>query len=155
MATVFKYKTPVSRNYAPGFVKCGLDGSVGNKGRSGNAVYFVDFDLDNSYDIEMALQKIEHNFILANDSIKKLEGREYGVNDLLLSNSGKCYRIIESSQDSVFNNFKYDIEFLGAIKNNTDNNIKHVRIYDVTGLRFYNSRTGKLIKSYDPKQKSC
>ena len=76
MATVFKYKTPVNRNYAPGFVKPGLDGSVGNKGRSGNAVYFVDFDLDNSYDIEMALQKIEHNFILSNDSTKKLEGRE-------------------------------------------------------------------------------
>ena len=155
MATVFKYKTPVSRNYAPGFVKCGLDGSVGSKGRSGNAVYFVDFDLDNSYNIEMALQKIEHNFILANDSIKKLEGREYGVNDLLLSNSGKCYRIIESSKDSLFNNFKYDIEFLGEIKNNTNNNIKHVRIYDVTGLRFYSNKTGKLIKSYDPKQKSC
>ena len=63
MATVFKYKTPVNRNYAPGFVKPGLDGYVGNKGRSGNAVYFVDFDLDNSYDIEMALQKIENNFI--------------------------------------------------------------------------------------------
>lgn len=155
MATVFKYKSPVSRNYAPGFVRCGLDGSVGNKGRSGNAVYFVDFDLDNSYDIEMALQKIENNFILANDSIKKLEGREYAVNDLLLSNSGKCYRIIESSPDSVFNNFKYDIEFLGAIKNNTDNNIKHVRIYDVTGLRFYSKKTGKLIKSYDPRQRSC
>lgn len=155
MATVFKYKTPVNRNYAPGFVRPGLDGSVGNKGRSGNAVYFVDFDLDNSYNIEMALQKIEHNFILANDSIKKLEGREYAVNDLLLSNSGKCYRIIESSPDSVFNNFKYDIEFLGAIKNNTDNNIKHVRIYDVTGLRFYSKKTGKLIKSYDPRQRSC
>ena len=155
MATVFKYKTPVNRNYASGFVKPGLDGSVGNKGRSGNAVYFVDFDLDNSYDIEMALQKIEHNFILSNDSTKKLEGREYAVNDLLLSNSGKCYRIIESSQDSVFNNFKYDIEFLGAIKNNTDNNIKHVRIYDVTGLRFYSKKTGKLIKSYDPRQRSC
>ena len=155
MATDFRYKTPVNRNYAPGFVKPGLDGYVGNKGRSGNAVYFVDFDLDNSYDIEMALQKIENNFILANDSIKKLEGREYAVNDLLLSNSGKCYRIIESSPDSIFNNFKYDIEFLGAIKNNTDNNIKHVRIYDVTGLRFYSKKTGKLIKSYDPRQRSC
>lgn len=155
MAVVFKYKNPVSRNYAPGFVKCGLDGSVGNKGRSGNAVYFVDFDLDNSYDIEMALQKIENNYVLANDSIKQLEGREYMVNDLLLSNSGKCYRIIEASEDSVFNNFKYDIEFLGAIKNNTDNNMKHVRIYDVTGLRFYSKKTGKLIKSYEPRQLSC
>lgn len=155
MAVLFKYRTPASYTYAPGFVQAGIKGDPGKQGDSGNALYFIDFEADNSYNIEMILQKIEGNYIISTNSIDKIAERPYKVNDLLLSNNGNCYQIIKSSETSIFNNFKFDIKPLGSIKNVSYNNIKHIRLYDVTGLKIYSQRTGRPIKYYDPRQLSC
>lgn len=133
MPIVFKYKNPLNLSYAPGIVKYGQDGDVGQQGEAGNAMYFTDFDFDNSYDIELALQKIENNYVLSSDVISQLMNiRPYKVNDLILSSTGKCYKLILSTGTSVFKNYKYDIEYLGHIYNNTPSQLLRVEFENIT-----------------------
>ena len=117
MPIVFKYKNPINVSYAPGRTNIGEDGELGSMGKAGNALYFTNLELDNSYNIELTLQKIENNIILSSSSIGNITKiREYKINDLILSNSGKCYKIIQSTSESLFKNYKYDIEYIGQFK---------------------------------------
>lgn len=161
MAVVFKYKSPISQTYAPGMSRPGAPGPDGIKGKSGNALYFIDFDLDNSYNIEQALQKIDNNKILSINSDDDLKFRTYQVNDILLSNTGKCYRIKENSSDSLFSNYSYDIEYLGEMNRKTTSPVKFVVIYDFTNAVFYKdgsekgNYSGDIIKMYGTEELSC
>ena len=117
MPIVFKYKNPINVSYAPGRTNIGEDGELGSMGKAGNALYFTNLELDNSYNIELTLQKIENNIILSSSNIGNITKiREYKINDLILSNSGKCYKIIQSTSESLFKNYKYDIEYIGQFK---------------------------------------
>ena len=102
MAIIFKYKNPINVSYAPGFVKGGTNGRQGAQGVTGNALYFVDYELDNSYNVELALQRIEKGYGLGSTSMNKIENyRKYKVNDLILTGTGKIYRLIPSTNDSI------------------------------------------------------
>lgn len=139
MAIIFKYKNPLNASYAPGFVGAGADGRQGDKGATGNALYFVDYELDNSYNIEVALQRIEKDYTLSSGTIESLKNyREYKVNDLILTPAGKCYRLILSTLDSTFKNYKYDIEYLGSIKKKSSPAVLKVVFRDVTGKTINN-----------------
>lgn len=117
MPIVFKYKNPINVSYAPGRTNIGEDGELGSIGKAGNALYFTNLELDNSYNIELTLQKIENNIILSSSNIGNITKiREYKINDLILANSGKCYKIIQSTSESLFKNYKYDIEYIGQFK---------------------------------------
>lgn len=155
MGVVFKYKTSCSQEYTPGYVSTGVDGVRGAQGKNGNALYFVDYDLDNSYDIELALQKIENNYILSSKSTKQLNTRKYQVNDLLMSSNGVCYRLVYSSSESLFTNYTFDIERLGKIHKKSYNDISRLEIYDLTDTKIYDEGTGELLKYYNPVIKSC
>lgn len=167
MAVVFKYKSPLSQTYAPGYTRPGADGAQGIKGESGNALYFIEFDLDNSYNVEQALQKIENNKVISINDEADLLHRTYKVNDILLSNTGKSYRIIKSSKDSLFSNYSFDIEYLGEMHKSFTCPVKYVVIYDFTNATFYNEGTtqhvvgsninyaGDYIKKYSAEENSC
>ena len=158
MAIVFKYKNATSLSYAPGFANAGDDGDEGKQGVSGNTVYFVDYDLDNSYSIQLALQRIENNQILSSSSNKTIDARPYKENDLLMSKSGNMYRIVLANQTSA-QNYKYDIEYLGSLHDTKPPlSISKIIIYDITGLSYdgvyyndvtytptFNNRTEKTI----------
>lgn len=127
MPVMFKYKNPVNISYAPGRANIGEDGEIGNPGKAGNALYFTNLELDNSYNIELTLQKIENNVVLSSSSTGSIKNiREYKIDDLILSSSGKCYKIIQSTSESLFKNYKYDIEYLGAFRSNTSANALRV-----------------------------
>ena len=68
--------------------------------------------------VKQELKKlIENNIILSSSNIGNITKiREYKINDLILSNSGKCYKIIQSTSESLFKNYKYDIEYIGQFK---------------------------------------
>lgn len=89
----FRFKKPVNWAYAPGLTKAGADGSVGKTGFDGNAIYFIDYELNNSYNIELAQQKLENNFTLSGNSVQISEDREYHSGDIIISDRGSCYRI--------------------------------------------------------------
>ena len=160
MAVVFKYKSPISQTYAPGMSKPGAAGPIGVKGNSGNAVYFIDFDLDNSYNVEQALQKIENNKLISINDDKDLLYHTYQINDILLSNSGKCYRIAEK-RDTTFSNYDFNIEYLGEINKSNISPVKIVMILDLTNAVFYKEGTangsyaGDIIKEYNSEELSC
>ena len=98
MPIIFKYKNPINVSYAPGRTNIGEDGELGSIGKAGNALYFTNLELDNSYNIELTLQKIENNIILSSSNFgNTTKIREYKINDLILSSSGKCYKIIQST----------------------------------------------------------
>ena len=127
MPIVFKYKNPINVSYAPGRTNIGEDGELGSIGKAGNALYFTNLELDNSYNIELTLQKIENNIILSSSNIGNITKiREYKINDLILSNSGKCYKIIQSTSESLFKNYKYDIEYIGQFK--TKSSVNAIRV---------------------------
>ena len=147
MPVVFKYKHPCSYEYAPGYVNIGVDGEQGYQGPHGNAVYFTDFELNNSYEIELALQKIENNYILSNSNINQLQGRVYKVNDIILSNNGNCYKLIESSAKSLFKNYKFDIQFLGKMHKSSFNNAAQLVAYDFTNSKIYDNN-GALLREF-------
>lgn len=147
MSVVFKYKHPCSYEYAPGYVNIGVNGEQGKQGSHGNAMYFTDYELNNSYDIELALQKIENNYVLSNNTIIQLQGREYKVNDIILSNSGNCYKLIESSSKSLFKNYKFDISFLGKIHKSSFNHSSRLVAYDFTNSKIYDS-SGNLLREF-------
>ena len=133
MPIVFKYNNPVNVSYAPGVVETGDDGSVGANGEPGNSIYFTNFEFDNSYNIELALQKIENNYILSDDNFTQIKSiREYKVNDLILSTSGNCYRIISSQDESIFKNYKFNIEYIGTINKASIPSITKVQIKNIT-----------------------
>lgn len=161
MAVVFKYKYPISQTYAPGLSRPGAAGPDGVKGDSGNALYFIDFDLDNSYNIEQALQKIDNNKLLSINSDEELKHRKYKINDILLSNTGKCYRIKEIDKESLFTNYSFDIEYLGEMNIKNSCPVKFVVIYDFTNAVFYKegsaqgSYSGDIIKMYGTEELSC
>ena len=116
MAITFKYKNHLSLSYAPGISIPGKDGLPGKKGISGNSMYFVDFDLDNSYSIDLALQKIENNKILTNDSNLDINSRPYKANDILISNTGNVYKIVNSTGNELkTKNYKFDIKTASQI----------------------------------------
>ena len=134
MAIIFKYKNPINVSYAPGFVKGGTNGRQGAQGVTGNALYFVDYELDNSYNVELALQRIEKGYVLGSTSMNKIENyRKYKVNDLILTGTGKIYRLIPSTTDSTFKNYKYDFEYLGPIKKKSSPAVLKVVFTDITG----------------------
>lgn len=123
MPVMFKYKNPVNISYAPGRTNIGENGEIGSPGKAGNALYFTNLELDNSYNIELTLQKIENNVVLSSSSVGNIKNiREYKIDDLILSSSGKCYKIIQSTVESLFKNYKYDIEYLGTFRNSTSAN---------------------------------
>lgn len=148
MAVVFKYKHPCSHEYAPGYVNIGINGEQGKRGSYGSAVYFTDFELDNSYNIELALQRIENNYVLSSSRVVQLKHRRYMVNDIILSNTGNCYRLTESSSKSLFKNYKFDIKFLGKLHKSSFNNAVTVAAYDFTGSEIIDADTGDLLKCF-------
>ena len=135
MPIVFKYKNPINVSYAPGRTNIGEDGELGSMGKAGNALYFTNLELDNSYNIELTLQKIENNIILSSSNIGNITKiREYKINDLILSNSGKCYKIIASTSESLFKNYKYDIEYIGQFKTKSSVNAIRAVFTKVDGV---------------------
>ena len=135
MPIVFKYKNPINVSYAPGRTNIGEDGELGSIGKAGNALYFTNLELDNSYNIELTLQKIENNIILSSSNIGNITKiREYKINDLILSNSGKCYKIIQSTSESLFKNYKYDIEYIGQFKTKSSVNAIRAVFTKVDGV---------------------
>ena len=127
MPIIFKYKNPINVSYAPGRTDIGEDGELGSIGKAGNALYFTNLELDNSYNIELTLQKIENNIILSSSNFgNTTKIREYKINDLILSSSGKCYKIIQSTSESLFKNYKYDIEYVGQFK--TKSSVNAIRV---------------------------
>ena len=135
MPIVFKYKNPINVSYAPGRTNIGEDGELGSMGKAGNALYFTNLELDNSYNIELTLQKIENNIILSSSNIGNITKiREYKINDLILSNSGKCYKIIQSTSESLFKNYKYDIEYIGQFKTKSSVNAIRAVFTKVDGV---------------------
>ena len=127
MPIIFKYKNPINVSYAPGRTNIGEDGELGSIGKAGNALYFTNLELDNSYNIELTLQKIENNIILSSSNFgNTTKIREYKINDLILSSSGKCYKIIQSTSESLFKNYKYDIEYVGQFK--TKSSVNAIRV---------------------------
>ncbi len=127
MAIVFKYRNKSNLSYAPGFSTPGEDGNEGKQGTSGNTVYFVDYDLDNSYSVQLALQRIENNQILTSVANKSIASRPYKENDLLISKSGKVYKIVLAPVTSA-QNYKYDIQYLGSIRDKAIPSISKVLI---------------------------
>lgn len=135
MPIIFKYKNPINLSYAPGIVIGGEDGDPGKNGKSGTSIFFSDFEFNNSYDTELALQKIENGYVLSSNNFLKLpEGHRYKENDLILSTSGMCYRIISVSEESTFKNYTYDIEYLGHIQHKETPVISYVEFTDITDL---------------------
>lgn len=154
MAITFKYRNHLSLSYAPGISIPGKDGLPGKKGISGNSMYFVDFDLDNSYSIDLALQKIENNKILTNDSNIDINSRPYKANDILISNTGNVYKIVEAvNNEAKAKNYKFDIKFLGKLHHDVENDAIKVVIYDITGLVVKDYQNN--IKYYPARQKCC
>lgn len=117
-STSFRFKKPINWAYAPGLTKAGADGSIGNAGLDGNAVYFIDYELNNSYNIELAQQKLENNFTLSGNSVQISENRTYHSGDLIISSSGNCYRI-EKGGDPYYT---FSIHYIGRISYNKSNN---------------------------------
>lgn len=118
----FRFKKPINWAYAPGLTKAGEDGSIGNPGCDGNAIYFIDYELNNSYNIELAQQKLENNFTLSGNSVQISEDREYHSGDIIISDKGNCYRI-EKSEKSYYT---FDIKYIGKIS--TTNNDSKIDI---------------------------
>lgn len=116
-STSFRFKKPINWAYAPGLTKAGADGSVGNPGKDGNAVYFIDYELNNSYNIELAQQKLENNFTLSGNSVQISENRTYHSGDLIITSSGNCYRI-EKGGDQYYT---FSIHYIGRISYNRSN----------------------------------
>lgn len=132
MPIIFKYKTPINLSYAPGTVLNGDNGEQGNQGEYGSSIYFSDFDFDNSYDIELALQKIENNYVLSSDNFSKIpEERKYKENDLILSSSGKCYRLTKRNSED-FSNYTYNIEYIGPVIDKIAPKVSYVLFTDIT-----------------------
>jgi len=124
---IFKYKKGPNYAYAPGEITPGVDGEKGNAGKNGPGIYFVNYDLNNSKNKDLALQKISEGYLLGHDSKIKID-REYSVGDLIISSSLNCYKIV--SNDGTF-----DIEYIGNIKSTENmalNNISKIVVYDVT-----------------------
>lgn len=154
MAITFKYRNHLSLSYAPGISVPGKDGLPGKKGISGNSMYFVDFDLDNSYSIDLALQKIENNKILTNDSNLDINSRPYKANDILISNTGNVYKIVNSTGNEFkTKNYKFDIKFLGKLHKSVESGAIKMVIYDITGLVVENYRNQ--FKYFPARQVSC
>ena len=153
MPIVFKYKNPINVSYAPGRTNIGEDGELGSIGKAGNALYFTNLELDNSYNIELTLQKIENNIILSSSNFgNTTKIREYKINDLILSSSGKCYKIIQSTSESLFKNYKYDIEYVGQFKTKSSVNAIRVVFKKITDISADNPvpNNAALVKnSYD------
>ncbi len=116
-STSFRFKKPINWAYAPGLTKAGADGSTGNAGLDGNAVYFIDYELNNSYNIELAQQKLENNFTLSGNSVQISENRTYHSGDLIITSSGNCYRI-EKGGDPYYT---FSIHYIGRISYNKSN----------------------------------
>ena len=123
----FRFKKPINWAYAPGLTKAGADGSVGNPGKDGNAVYFIDYELNNSYNIELTQQKLENNFTLSGNSAQISENRTYHSGDLIITNSGNCYRI-EKGGDQYYT---FSIHYIGRIsynRSNYENKVKELMV---------------------------
>lgn len=152
MAIVFKYKNATSLSYAPGFANAGIDGEEGKQGISGNTVYFIDYDLDNSYSIQLALQRIENNQLLSSTSRESIEDRPYKENDLLMSKNGNIYKIVLANQTSA-QNYKFDIVSLGTIRDAKPAlSVSKAIIYNITGWdqsRLYSGDTDSQLL-YEP-----
>lgn len=138
-STSFRFKKPINWAYAPGLTKAGADGSVGNPGSDGNAIYFIDYELNNSYNIELAQQKLENNFTLSGNSSQISEEREYHSGDIIVSNKGNCYRI-EKGDDPYYT---FSIKYIGKISSETANteNIKvlFLHVYRSAANGYYNN----------------
>lgn len=107
----FRFKKPINYAYAPGLTKAGKDGTEGNPGADGNALYFIDYELNNSYIIELTQQKLENNYVLSGESEQISDRRGYHSGDIIVSNSGNCYRIVEGTDPY----YTYGIEYIGRI----------------------------------------
>lgn len=125
-STSFRFKKPINWAYAPGLTKAGADGSVGPKGLDGNSIYFIDYELNNSYNIELAQQKLENNYTLSGNSTHISEEREYHSGDIIISDSGNCYRI-EKGVDPYYT---FSINYIGKISTsrNSNNELKNVKL---------------------------
>ena len=129
----FRFKKPINYAYAPGLTKAGIDGGEGNPGADGNAVYFIDYELNNSYIIELTQQKLENNYMLSGESELISDKRGYHTGDIIISNQGNCYRIVKGT-DSYYT---YGIEYLGRISGKDTDDIPKT----VTEVRVYEFRT--------------
>jgi hypothetical protein len=143
----FRFNKPVNYNYAPGFVTSSknISGDTGEQGEPGSTIYFTDTELNNSYAVELALQRIENNYILSGASQIAITGRTYKAGDIIISQGLICYRIVKSNNT----NFKFDIEYLGQLRQpNLINgqNVNFIRIYDITNTAIINGNA----KDSDP-----
>lgn len=121
----FKFKKPISCAYAPGRTNIGKQGEDGNPGENGSALYFIDYELNNSYIIELTQQKLENGYVLSGESEKISDTREYHIGDIIITNSGNCYRLVKGS-----GYYTFDITYIGRISNNIEEENKNVvRIY--------------------------
>lgn len=116
----FKYSKPVNYAYAPGFASAGKTGLPGLVGLNGSTLFLIDHDLNNSYEVDLALQKIENNFMLNDNTTGLSMKRKYTVNDLLLANNGNCYKLIYPNGPSQYT---FDIEYIGKITRKETHNI--------------------------------
>lgn len=132
----FKFKKPINCAYAPGRTTIGKKGEDGDSGENGTALYFIDYELNNSYIIELTQQKLENNYMLSGESEKISDVRKYRFGDLIISNSGNCYRIIKGT-----GYYTYDIEYIGRISSTIDENeysVISVYMYELSDSSTYN-----------------
>jgi hypothetical protein len=148
-AKIFKYKKQFNFAYAPGEAIIGDDGKDGNRGAYGFALHFAGYDLNSSYYKDIALQRIENNYVLSNEYSDTVLQRPYKVGDLIVSANSNCYKIIESQNDS---NYKFDIQYLGSIKApdmSSLSSVVKVVIYDITDMSItYEGTTTTYDQSY-------
>lgn len=138
----FRFKKPINYAYAPGLTKAGKDGGEGNPGADGNAVYFIDYELNNSYIIELTQQKLENNYMLSGESELISDKRGYHTGDIIISNQGNCYRIVKGT-DSYYT---YGIEYLGRISGKDVNEapkfVTEVLVYEFRTQDYPNEQQG-------------
>ena len=138
----FRFKKPINYAYAPGLTKAGIDGTEGNPGADGNAVYFIDYELNNSYIIELTQQKLENNYMLSGESELISDKRGYHTGDIIISNQGNCYRIVKGT-DSYYT---YGIEYMGRVSgkdiDEAPKAVSEVRVYEFKTQDYPSTQSG-------------
>jgi hypothetical protein len=137
----FKFKKPINYAYAPGLTKAGKNGPDGERGADGNALYFIDYELDNSYVIELTQQKIENNYMLSGESEQISNERSYHEGDIIVTNNGNCYMLVKEENSY----YTYGIKYIGRIsgdKQDTVIPVKKVIICRVKDRRYNDIQYG-------------
>lgn len=135
--TFIKREANVAKNLLPtGFIEKAQSGTEGKNGIPGSSLYFIDYDLSNSYYKELIIKRIENNYILSSNKGTKLIGRTYCIGDIIMTQNLNIYRIIESINTT--STHKYDIEYIGSIMNKKENETPSIsdRFVDVEFVEY-------------------